>query len=173
MFTEFAAWLQATPISVAIQSIHWVIPLVQSIHIVTIGIVFVSILVVVLRLFGLASADQAFPAVLNRYSPWIGYGLIVMTLTGATLIVGEPIRQFTATSFWLKMGLLAICVVSAAAFRYSMASAQRAADGEPVISTGRKSVAVAVLFLWVAVIFLGRAIAYDTQVWASWSLANG
>ena len=170
MFTEFAAWLQATPISITIQSVLWIIPLIQSIHIVTIGIVFVSILVVVLRILGVARVDQPFNAVLVRFSPWIWIGLVVMAITGLVLIVGEPVREFTATSFWLKMGLIVIGVASAAAFRWSLGSAS--VDREPVFSFGSKSGAVGVLLLWVVIIFLGRAIAYDAEVWESLSLTN-
>ena len=133
MFTDFASWLQTTPLSVAIQSIEWIIPLVQSIHIVTIGIVFVSVLFVVLRILGVARADHPFQAVLRRFSPWIWIGLVVMTLTGLTLVIGEPIREFTATSFWVKMALLAVAVVSAGTFNYSL---RATADREPTFSLG-------------------------------------
>ena len=169
MFTDFAAWLQATPISVTIQSVTWIIPLIQSIHIVTIGIVFVSILMVVLRILGVARVDQPFDAVLVRFSPWMWIGLVVMAITGAVLIVGEPIREFTTTSFWLKMVLIVIGAASAAAFRWSLGSV--AGDRQPVFSFGLKSAAVATLLLWVVIIFLGRAIAYDTEVWESLSLS--
>jgi hypothetical protein len=172
MFTEFATWLQSTPLSVAIQSILWVIPLVQSIHIVTIGIVFGSILMIALRILGLARREQPFNEVLLRFSPWIWIGLVVMTVTGVALVIGEPLREFTATSFWLKMGLIVIGVLSAAAFRYSVGSVRTAASGEPVFSFAMKSATVTVLLLWVAIIFLGRAIAYDTQVWESLSLSS-
>ena len=48
---EFAEWLGATPLSVAIQSRLWLTPLLQSIHIVMIGIVFVSILPMIIEYF--------------------------------------------------------------------------------------------------------------------------
>lgn len=173
MFTEFAAWLQTTPLSVTIQSVHWIIPLIQSIHIINVGIVFVSILMVALRVLGFALTDQPFAEVHSRYSPWIWIGLVIMVITGITLVIGEPIREFTATSFWLKMALLAICVVSAAAFNRSVRPAKLAPGAEPVFSPGLKSATVVVLLLWVAIIFLGRAIAYDVEVWESLSLSSG
>ena len=55
---EFAEWLQATPLSVAIQSTLWVTPLLQTIHIVMIGIVFVSMLNVALRVLGQIRTDE-------------------------------------------------------------------------------------------------------------------
>lgn len=171
---DFAEWLQATPLSVAIQSTGWVVPLFQSIHILMIGIVFVSILMIALRVLEMVRMDQAFADVWNRFSPWMWTGLVVMALTGVVLVIGEPLRQFSSLSFWLKMGLLAVGTVSAVLFSRSLRFAAQPglpADEEPQFSAGTRSAAVATVLLWLAIIFLGRAIAYDVEVWGSLSLA--
>jgi len=167
---EFAGWLQTTPVSVTIQSVRWVIPLLQSIHILMIGVVFISILMIALRVLGRVRADETFETVWTRFAPWMWSGLVVMALTGLTLIVGEPIREFTALSFWLKMGLVAIGVAGTLAFARALRPAALAAGPEFRFSAGTKTAAVLTLVLWLAIIFLGRAIAYDTEVWGSLSL---
>ena len=167
----FAQWLETTPISVTIKSITWVVPLVQSIHIVTIGIVFVSLLMIALRVLGLTRADQAFDAVMARFSPWIGKGLLVLLATGLILVLGEPIRELMSLSFWLKMGLLAIGVTSAVSFSRSIAARAGAGGDHPHFSTATKSAAMMTVLLWLVIIFLGRAIAYDVEVWGSLSLS--
>jgi hypothetical protein len=193
VFQEFAQWLQATSVSETFQAIDWFIPLLQSIHIVTIGVVFVSSLMIALRVLGRMRTDEPFAAVWSRFAPWMWWGLLVMAVTGAFLIVGEPVREFTALSFWLKMTLLAIVVAGTAlfgrAFRpaASAAGTQRAANDElaasgaapdpslvpaatPEFSVAAKAAVVTFIVLWLAVIFLGRAIAYDVEVWGSHSL---
>lgn len=167
---EFAEWLQTTPISVAIQSIEWIIPLLQSIHIVMIGVVFISILMVALRVLGRIRTDESFGTVWARFAPWMWAGLVVMAVTGLTLIVGEPIREFTALSFWLKMALIAVAVVTTVAFGRSIKPAMLAAAHGPEFSGGIKVATVVTLAIWITIIFLGRAIAYDTEVWGSLSL---
>jgi uncharacterized membrane protein SirB2 len=167
---EFAEWLQTTPISVAIQSVEWIIPLLQSIHIVMIGVVFISILMVALRVLGHVRTDESFATVWARFAPWMWTGLVVMALTGLTLIVGEPIREFTALSFWLKMTLIAVAVVTTVAFGRSIRPATLVAAHGPEFSGGIKVATVVTLAIWIAIIFLGRAIAYDTEVWGSLSL---
>jgi hypothetical protein len=107
---DFAGWLQVTPVSVWIQSVTWVIPLLQSIHILVIGVVFTAILMIALRVLGRMRMDEPFAVVWNRFSPWLWRGLVIMVLTGVLLAIGEPIRQVTALSFWLKMTLLATAV---------------------------------------------------------------
>lgn len=168
---EFAEWVQASALSVSIQSAGWVIPLLQSIHILTIGIVFVSILVVALRVLGRMRADEPLEQVVRRFAPWIWCGLVVMAVTGLLLVIGEPVRQVTATSFWLKMGLLAAAIASAAVFGRSLQSAVADMSGDAP-SSSTKLAAIGTLVLWLAIIFLGRAIAYDVEVWGAWSLTQ-
>ncbi len=167
---EFATWLQATPVSVMIQSVKWIIPLLQSIHIVTIGVVFISSLMIALRVLGRVRADESFTEVWNRFAPWMWSGLVVMAVTGLVLVLGEPIREFTTLSFWLKMTLLVIAIASTAAFGRSLRGTTLTA--QPQFSAGAKTVAVANIAIWLAIIFLGRAIAYDIEVWGSLSLRS-
>jgi hypothetical protein len=176
---EFAEWLQTTGLSVTIQSVDWVIPLLQSIHIVTIGVVFVSSLMIALRVLGRMRADEPFATVWERFAPWMWNGLVVMAVTGLLLVVGEPVREVTALSFWIKMTLLALVVVGTAVFgrafrprgtfsEYAKAGASAGALAE--FSFGAKAAAGGIVLLWLAIIFLGRAIAYDVEVWGSLSL---
>jgi len=164
MFREFAAWLQTTGISVKVQSITWIIPVLQSTHIVMIGVVFVSSLMIALRVLGSVRTDEPFVAVWNRFAPWMWGGLIVMALTGLVLIIGEPTREFTAVSFWLKMMLIPVSVISIFLFGRTVRPDARTSTTIE-FSAGRKVAAVATIVLWLAIIFLGRAIAYDSAVW--------
>ncbi len=169
MVHGFAQWLQSTRLSVTIQSVDWIIPTVQSIHIVTIALVFGSLLTIALRVLGRVRTDQPLPAVLERFVPWIRNGILVLAATGLVLIVGEPVRELMSLSFWVKMGLLACGIVSAAAFCRSVE--RRPAGGDPGPTTAAKWGAVATVVLWLLIIFLGRAIAYDVEVWGPLSLS--
>jgi hypothetical protein len=164
---ELAEWLQTTPISVIIQSVHWVIPLLQSIHILMIGVVFTSFLMIALRVLGRVRTDETFEAVWRRFAPWMWCGLVVMALTGIVLILGEPIREVTALSFWLKMTLIAAAVTCTVLFARTVKPTAGAPDAQ--FSLGTKTAVVAALVVWIAIVFLGRAIAYDAAVWGSWS----
>ena len=166
---EFAEWLGSTPLSVAIQSRLWLTPLLQTIHITMIGIVFVSMLNVALRVLGKIRADEPLAEVWHRFAPWFWCALGVMAGTGLVLAIGEPVRQATALSFWLKMSLLAIGIASALYFGRTVAAA--AAGADRAASGGARFVAVATIVLWVTIIFLGRWIAYDVEIWESWHLA--
>src|SRR5690606_10792213 len=134
-----------------------------------IGVVFVSILVVALRILGRVRTEQPFPEVWQRFAPWIWTALVIMAVTGLLLVAGEPVREFTSTSFWLKMALIVVAVVGAASFGHRAAAIASGAESE--LSSGSRTAAVATIALWLAIIFLGRAIAYDVEVWGALSLA--
>jgi len=165
---SFAEWLGTTSLSVGVQSRLWLTPLLQSIHILMIGVVFTTILVVALRVLGRMRADEPIAEIWRRFAPWFWSSLGVMAMTGIVLSIGEPVRQITALSFWLKMTLLAIGLVSAGYF--GRVVAVTAGAGVREFSGGARFVAVGTVVLWLLIIFLGRAIAYDVEVWGSWHL---
>ena len=165
----FAEWLGSTPLSIAIQSRLWLTPLLQTIHITMIGIVFVSMLMVALRVLGQVRADEPLAEVWHRFAPWFWTALGVMLGTGVILTIGEPVREVSALSFWLKMSLIVIGVISALYFGRTVGAA--AGGANPVYSSRARVVAVATILLWLAIIFLGRSIAYDVEIWESWHLA--
>jgi hypothetical protein len=164
---EFARWVGGTKLSVAIQSTLWLTPLLQAIHIVMIGIVFVSVLVIVLRIHGRVRADEPFDQVWRRFAPWLWSALVVMAVTGAVLIVSEPLREAKALSFWLKMFLIVAAIASVIGLRRSTAGI----SGMTVPGSTRLA-AKFVLLIWIVIIFLGRAIAYDAEVWGKLSLGR-
>src|SRR6478609_9517183 len=54
---RFSDWLATTPLSMTFQTVAWIIPAVQSVHIIAIAIVMSSVVMVDLRLLGLIIAE--------------------------------------------------------------------------------------------------------------------
>ncbi len=165
MFLGFAQWLASTPASLWVQTHLWVTPLLQSIHILMIGVVFVVIMMLSLRVLGYVSTDETFAAVWQRFTPWLWSALVIMLTSGVILAIGEPVREASALSFWIKMCLIVIGVVSALVFGRTLRPF--AYVGAAQFSASAKLVAAGTLVLWLLIIFLGRAIAYDVEVWES------
>src|SRR5580700_1200575 len=104
---EFCVWLAATPLSQEIQDVSWIIPTVQTVHIVSIAIVMTSMAMLDLRLVGIAGRRQTLTDMAARFLPWVWIALVVLLCSGSILIIGEPARDLMNTVFWLKMSLLA------------------------------------------------------------------
>ena len=169
---EFAEWLSQTYLSVLIQNhTSWVIPTIQSIHIVGIGVVLASVFMVDLRILGWAGMDQTLRQTTNRFGPWLTGALCALLVTGALMVVGEPVRELVTISFWVKMFLVALGTVVAFFFQSTLRKHEEHWEGELVNRGGIKFLAVVTFLIWVAIIILGRLIAYD-HVWGSWSPAK-
>jgi hypothetical protein len=164
---SLAQGLQSSRLSETLQATSWVVPTLQAIHILMIGVVFVSILAIALRVLGRVRAEQPLLRVWQRFAPFMWTGVVVMAVTGLLLTIAEPVRQVMTLSFRIKMLLVVVGVISALAFGRRVARAASAA--EQVLPRGA---AVATVVLWLAIIFLGRAIAYDDSIWGSWSPAH-
>ena len=161
----FAEWLAATPPSVFIQTHNaWVIPVIQSIHIVGIGAVLGSAFMIYLRIFEWAAIDQSLQETVDRFGPWVTKGLWLMLATGILMVIGEPVRELVTFSFWLKMLLVAAMAIAAVLLQRHLRSGE-------IAGASLKSVAAVSLLIWVFIVILGRLIAYD-HVWGAWSPAT-
>lgn len=164
---QFAEWLATTTPSIFIQNHNsWTIPTIQSIHIVGIAIVLGSVFMIDLRILGWAGMDQTLRQTTNRFGPWLTGSLWLMLVTGLLMVIGEPVRELITFSFWLKMFLVAVAAVIAAAFLRAVRKKQEFGE-----TAGMKWLAVVTFLIWACIIILGRLIAYD-HVWGSWSPAT-
>lgn len=161
---DFAEWLSGTAPSVAIQSAFWFIRLLQATHLLTAGVVTASGVLIALRVLGWHRVDLTIDAVWERFAPWLGWGLAVMVVTGALQVLGDPVRAFTATSYWVKMAFLLLSV-GGTRWLARIASRQPGAS-----SLALNVVAAAIILCWLGIPLLGRTIAYDRTLWGSLSL---
>lgn len=155
---DTSAWLSATPLSLAIQTAVWAVPLIQSIHILAICVIAGSALVFDLRLAGVLGRDVPVASVAGRYLPWMWTALAVLLLSGSALIVGEPDRTLFNWVFWTKMAL----VLSAALLTFGVQLGLRRDPGrwDQALPFPVRLAGVLGLMIWIAVIVCGRWIAY-------------
>src|ERR1700684_246692 len=84
---EICVWIDQTALSQAIQVTNWVVPTVQTIHILAIAVVASSVLMIDLRLIGAFWADRPVREVSARFLPLVWWTLIILFVTGAVMIV--------------------------------------------------------------------------------------
>ncbi len=164
---SFANWLVNTTLSIALAKSSWVVPAMQTTHIVAIAILFSSVLMVGLRVMGWAGRDQTLKATVEWFCPWFWGSLVILAITGMILIVTEPPRQLLAISFWLKMSILAIAIAIAILFRRSID--RNAAYWESAARLRTQVFGIGIFCVWCLEVFLGRFIAFDEQIWGPFS----
>lgn len=151
--------VSATSLSQLLQNVPWLIPLIQSTHILALSLVFVSAAVVDLRILGVAGRKQTLPSLTHRFLPWVGWGVLVLLVSGLLLMVSEPRRALLNPFFQIKMAALLV-----AGLMTWLIAARTADVGGGWTDFERRGVAKALalgsLLLWLAIIALGRWIAY-------------
>jgi hypothetical protein len=156
----FSDWLSQTPVSTTLQTVAWIIPAVQTVHILAIAIVMSSVVMVDLRLMGLVGGTQSITGVAQRFIPWLWWALAVLLATGLILITAEPRRDLLNPVFQAKMALLMIAIGVTAAFQVQVRRNMSAWDMAPESRAGAWVTAVASLLVWTAIVGCGRWIAY-------------
>jgi hypothetical protein len=158
--SEFSKWLAATSLSHVIQTTKWVIPALQTIHILSVAVVFSSAVLVDLRLWRLLNRDVPLPDVARRFLPTIWPVLLVLLLTGSLLIIGEPKRSLLNSAFYLKMALLAVAIVLTAWLQWSLSSSPNFWDSNRARRMAGQLAATVSILVWCGILFAGRWIAY-------------
>jgi uncharacterized membrane protein SirB2 len=155
----FSDWAAKSPLNSLVVNAAFVVPAVQVVHILCVSVVLAAIVMVNLRIFGLAERSERLKAVAERFLPALPPTLLVLLLTGFVLIVGEPTRAIYRTVFWAKMAMILIAGALAADVR-------RRAGADPVAAGPiLKAEALTSLCLWFAVVAAGRWIGYASG-WA-------
>jgi len=115
---EICHWIDQTALSQSIQAAGWVVPTVQTIHILAIAVVASSVLMIDLRLIGVFWANRPMKNVAARFLPLVWWPLLVLLATGAIMIIAEPARSLKNPAFQLKMGLLIVALIVTALFQF-------------------------------------------------------
>src|ERR1700682_5991099 len=157
---EFCKWLAATPLSHVTQTPKWIIPAVQTVHILSVAVVFSFAMLVDLRIWRLLERDLPLPEVARRFLPAIWPVLLILLITGSLLIIGEPRRSLVNSTFYLKMALLAVAIALTAGLQRLIASSPNFWDKDLRRRVMGRLAATLSIVVWCGILFAGRWIAY-------------
>ena len=154
------ASLEASSLAVAIRTTIVAFPLIESLHVIGITLVFGTILVIDLRLLGLAWTRRAFSVIADDVLRWTWVAFGMSAATGALMFITNAAAYYQNWYFRAKMLLLVLAGVNMVFFeltdRRKVLSWDRARSAPPA---GR-IVATLSLAIWIGVIFLGRWVAF-------------
>jgi len=157
---DFSLWVSNTSACQWLQGHFMAIPTFQTIHILSIAILFGSALMVNLRVLGVAGGGHSVEATTRRFMPWLWGGLAALIVSGVVLLVSEPVRNMVNPFFWIKMGILLVAAILTLWFHSSVSRAMGKWDQSNTGHGGIKAGAAALILLWCLVMAGGRWIAY-------------
>ena len=158
---SIATWLDSHAWSTALHESLWAWPLVESTHVLTVTL-FVGVLVMVdLRLLGVAFKDTPVSTMTARVLPWSIAGFCVMVVTGLLLFYANPVHLVHNVWFRAKVILLVLAAVNAWAFHRRVSRDRERWDRQPRPPLSVRLVAATSVSVWAGVILAGRMIAYN------------
>ena len=158
--SEFSKWLAATEVSHVIQTTTWIIPTLQTIHILSVAAVFSAAILVDLRIWRLIERDEPLPEMARRFLPTIWPVLVILLVTGSLLIIGEPRRSLLNSTFYFKMALLVVAILLTIGLQRSISSSPNSWDRDRWRRIVGRFAATVSILVWCGILFAGRWIAY-------------
>ena len=154
---DFAQGMSETPLSLWLVERFMAIPLLQMVHILAIAGSFAAVLMLTLRVFGLAG-HATLAETSRRYTKVLWWSLAFVILSGGLMLFGDTVRNLLNSIFWIKMMFVVVGITTAIVFAGRLRR-QVTANGE-VVGGGIKATALFLVILWCVIMWCGRWIAY-------------
>ncbi len=153
-------WIDSTAFSTGIRESIWVFPIIETVHLLGIGVSAGTILFVDLRLLGIGMKRERLSDVLEQLQPFTLLAFLVMAITGGLLFVSEAVKCYHSVFFQIKVVMLALAAANAAVFHYKVYPSVKLWDNLPETPAPARFAGALSLTLWIGIIAMGRAIAY-------------
>ena len=134
-------------------------PIVQTFHILAIAAIMGSVVMVDLRVLGLALRSQPPAELLRRLMPWTWWSLPVLAASGAMFVLARPGRYFVNPVFGLKFALLVPALLAAGTLQW-LSRQPGIWETPSARRTLARGIAAVSLLAWCGVVLAGRWIAY-------------
>jgi len=153
-------WLDAFPTSIALRESDYGFAVLLSSHVVGMALFAGLIVMMDLRLAGLAYSRTPISQIQKRLFPWQMLGMVLSAVTGGMLFYSQPMRYYGKVYFWTKIALMALAGVNALAFHLTTYRSVATWDGDAVPPFRARLAGGLSLALWAGVVVFGRLTAY-------------
>ena len=157
--TDFLSTLENSDLAVHIAETWW-FPLIESIHVVGIVMTVGAILMVDLRLLGVAAIRYPASRISGELTRWTWGAFLLSLLTGFALFMTRANHYFENTAFRYKILLLVVAGINMAIFQFGVARRMNVWDSASVPPIAAKIAAAISLLAWSAVMLAGRWIGH-------------
>jgi hypothetical protein len=164
VLTDVAGALMKSPIHTfalyLLSAARGIPPIIQTFHILGITAVMASIVMIDLKVLGLALPSQRTGELIRRVMPWMWWALPIQAVSGLTFVFARPLRYAVNPVFGLKFTMLAPAILLAAVFHLACLRDVDFWERSPGRRVSAKVIAGVSLLLWLGVVLAGRWIAY-------------
>jgi hypothetical protein len=140
---------------------EWLFPIVETLHVLTLTVVFGSIVMVDLRLVGLTERGSSISRLTDETLPWTWTAWVLSAITGTLLFMSKAVTYYGNFQFRMKFVFMALAAVNMLIFHFGAYRKVAQWDTAVPPTSARIAGALSIGF-WVAVIFFGRWIGFKT-----------
>jgi hypothetical protein len=152
---ELTQWLAGLPIGQALRRVHWIIPWLQTVHILANATILSAVIMIDLRVWGF-SQSQTVAERARHFHPWIWGSLLLLIVTGILLMTVTPRRALLDVTFQTKMVLTGMAVLATAVLDFVLRRERIGGDARSPARTMAGTLATLVFALWMGATLAGR-----------------
>ncbi|HLK82367.1 MAG TPA: DUF6644 family protein [Xanthobacteraceae bacterium] len=150
-------WCYNTPVGEAIRNSNWMFAIIEAFHLLGLGFLGGTVLMVDLRLLGVGLRKQPAAQLWAATQPWLVGSVVLLFASGIPLFLSEAIKCLYSFAFWVKMTSLLLVLLFTFTILRRVVQSDFASD-RPLL---RRSTAIISLVLWFGVAWGGRWIGFS------------
>jgi len=152
------------PLSDAIRQNAMAFPLIESLHVLSITLVFGTILIVDLQLVGFCSHRRSALRLSAELLPFTWVAFASAVITGLLMFLSNAVAYINNTEFLVKMGLIVVAGLNMIYFHSTIYRSIAHWDEHPRAPTAALVAGATSLILWTSVIVFGRWIGFTLDM---------
>ena len=158
---DFFRWMNETPWSIALRESFYIWPMLEAAHVMILMLFVGTIIMVDLRLLGLAFKGVPVSEMDKRILPLTILGFVLLVITGLALFYAKPMVYYHSVFFRVKLVLIVAAMINILVFHFRVQKDQASWDTAPKPPLSARISALISISAWVFVVIFGRMIAYD------------
>lgn len=159
----FLKTVEASGLATRIRDSLLLFPLIESTHVLGLALVFGTVLVVDLRLLGIASRQRSFQRMASEILKWTWAAFALTALTGLLMFSTNARVYYHNFYFRTKMMMLLLAGVNMLVFELTAGRTIGRWDKAAAAPPAGKAAAILSIAIWVGIICMGRIIGFTTS----------
>jgi hypothetical protein len=155
--------IEASGLATGIRNAIWLFPLIESAHVIGLSLVFGTILIIDLRLLGVASTHRSFKQMSSDILKWTWAAFALTVLTGSLMFITNASVYYHNSFFRTKMLLLALSGINMLVFELTAGRTIHSWEKSPSAPRAGKAAAAMSLAMWIGIIVMGRLVGFTTS----------
>lgn len=153
--------LQDLGFATSIRESDWLFPTIETVHVLALVLVVGSIMMVDLRLLGVAYKRRPLSALIAEVLPWTWSTFAVAAVAGSLMFSSKAVTYYDSVAFRIKMVCLLLAGLNMLCFHFF--TYRNVANWDPDRHPlGAKIAGAISLTLWIAIVASGRWIGFTT-----------